>query len=268
MLTKRLVLALFAALMAGLTIDAAAMDMATLIAQAEAQREANRELIQDLTVTRQNTMNTPRGPQQMTVVTVTMGEKMLTTTTMPVPPKPGVPAGLTSMTNITLFDGTDHWAINSAGRQKLPNADGRQADGDRTLDFLSGATLAGEETVDGHDCWVVIPSTELKKTKFTKVWLAKHDLTLVRGEGEEKGHTMRMANSDFRTVVGQYQIAHHTELFRGDVSAGTMVVKDVKVNQGLTDADFVADNIPLPEGPSLKEMQEMMQRTAPQQPPK
>jgi outer membrane lipoprotein-sorting protein len=256
-----------ALLLAGATLRASAMDIATLVAQAEAQRDANRAQIHDLAVTRQNTMLTPRGEQQLTVVTVTMGDKMRTTTTIPVPPKPGVPEGVKSMTNITLFDGTDHWAINSGGKQKLPASDNRASDGDRTLDFLDGATLAGDETVDGHDCWVIVPNAALKKTKFSKVWLAKHDLILIRGEGEEQGHAMRMQNSDFRKVIGEYQLAYRTELLRDNVSAGTMVIQEVKVNQGLTDDEFNAEKIPQPEGPSLQEMQQMMmQRGQPPQP--
>ena len=265
---KRAILLWMIAVTAAVAMTASAMDIETLVAQAQAQRDANRAQIQDLTVTRQNTMNTPRGQQQMTVVTMTMGDKMLTSTTMPVPPKPGVPEGLTSMTNITLFDGTDHWAINSAGRQQLPASASRPTDGERTLDFIEGATLAGEELVDGVECWVVIPNTALQRTKFTKVWLAKHDLLLVRAEGDEKGHTMRLENSDFRTVIGQYQLAYRTELFRDNTPAGTMVVSDIKVNQGLTDADFTAENIPLPAGPSLQEMQQMMMQRGQQPQPK
>ena len=115
----------------------------------------------------------------------------------------------------------------------------------------------GSEKVNGRDCFVV-EVEEKEEFPFTRLWLDKKNLTMVKGESQAStGGKAVVLYSDFRKIKGDWEMAYKTQFFEDSRLVYTSVVKSLEINKGLSDDLFDPDKVEV-KGPDMEEMMKGM----------
>jgi outer membrane lipoprotein-sorting protein len=156
---------------------------------------------------------------------------------------PQMPGG---METVIIYDGRDTWMVSGfTGKKKLSGGQEKQYQAQRDWwDQVSEkASIVGSETVSGRDCYVV-DVNDPQKSSFTKMWVDKKSLNLIKGEMKNpKGETSSWVSSDFRKVKGDLEMPYKTEMFQNGKLMSAAVVKSVEINKGLADDLFDPEKV-------------------------
>lgn len=217
-----------------------AADLQSLISKAEAKYAKFEEQISDMTILQEMKMITPEGEMTAEMEMFKKGKMFRLETTMNMPQELDIPGG---MKTITIYDGNDMWIISPfMGKQKLPSEEVTKHQKDRWWEFITeNAKTVGTERIGNRECYVV-QIEDKTKTPFTKLWLDKEILVLVKGESKgPTGETILWVNSDFRKINGGWEIPYKTEMYGNGKLISIIQIKSLKLNKGLS-ADLFDPN--------------------------
>ncbi len=239
-------------------------DVSSILKGAEAKYAKFEEEIKDMTILEEMTVVTSEGELTLEMKKLKKGKKFREETKFEVPQSLETPEGTGGVETITIYDGKDTWMISPfMGKEKL------SGDGEKQYQFLrernwwelisEKAKIVGTEKVGKRVCYVVEIEEEEEST-FTKVWLDKANLILVKGESkkpEEK--TVLLVQSDFRKIKGDWEIPYKTEMYVDGEITYTFVIKSIKINKGLSDDLFDPDKVKVKmKGLDIQEMMRKM----------
>lgn len=226
-------------------------DWQSILKQAKTKYAKFEKEVKDMTIVREMTMTTSEGKMTSESKVFKKGKKFRIENTMQIPDMPS------GMKTIIIYDGKETWMISPMrGKKKLSQEEQKQYQTGDWWDFLSEkGQLVGTEKVGKRDCYIV-QIKEQKESPYTKVWLDKKDLVLVKAESKEsKGETMLMVFSDFRKIKDKWEMPYMTEMYVDGKLASTILVKSLKTNTGLSDDLFDSDKV---ETPNMQEMMKKM----------
>ncbi|OIO35909.1 MAG: hypothetical protein AUJ76_01965 [Candidatus Omnitrophica bacterium CG1_02_41_171] len=175
----------------------------------------------------------------------------------------GIPAGMEEMKAIIISDGKDSWMISPfTGKKKISEEEEKRY---QKVDwwnwFSEKAKIVGTEKVGERECYVV-EVEEGERVPFTKVWIDKKELLLVKGEAEVPVIKKKMGYlfSDFRKIEGGWELPYRIEISMDGSPLYTSFIKSLEINSGLSDDLFDPDKVEV-KGPNMQEMmKKMMQR--------
>ena len=176
----------------------------------------------------------------------------------------GIPAGMEEMKAIIISDGKDSWMISPfTGKKKISEEEEKRY---QKVDwwnwFSEKAKIVGTEKVGERECYVV-EVEEGERVPFTKVWIDKKELLLVKGEAEVPVIKKKMGYlfSDFRKIEGGWELPYRIEISTDGSPLYASFIKSLEINKGLSDDLFDPDKIKVKEA----DMQEMMKKMMPQE---
>lgn len=214
-----------------------AADWPSVLKEAKAKYAAYEKQVKDMTVLQELKMNTAEGEMTSQAKLLVKGPKfrMDTMTRLPNMPKEMGP-----MQTIVIYDGKDTWMISPfQGNKKLSPEEARQYQAQRNWWSLisEDAKIVGAEKVGDRECHVV--EIAQKDYPFTKIWLDKDNLVLVKGESKgPKGETFLWVQSDFRKIEGGWEIPYQSQVYADGKLLVTATVKSIEINKGLADDLF------------------------------
>ncbi|MFH1134488.1 MAG: hypothetical protein V1816_00230 [Pseudomonadota bacterium] len=238
--------------------QAGASEMDDLKKKAQDKYQKFEEQIQDLVIVQDFTASSPTGDVKSINKQFKKGQKFRIENDMTMP---GAGQGMGSLKTIAVSDGQNAYIFSPfQGKQKLPPEQAKQISNsafwwESTLDEGS---LAGKETVDGRDCLILnIKPSEVQP--FTKIWLDKDRLVIAKAVGQTpQGVTVETMFSDYRAVMGDFEIPYKTASFSEGKPLSTVTVSSVTVNKGLEDDIFDPEKITPPAAMSMEQLQKMM----------
>lgn len=190
------------------------------------------------------------------------GEKFRMEIKMEMPQTPQMPKGMGEMETVIIYNGTDMWMISSfLGKKKLSEKEAEQYQTEKNWWNLISekAEIVGTEKVDQRECYVV-ETDEEKEFPFTKIWLDKKSLNLIKGERQEpKAETLLWVNSDFRKIKDDWEMPYKTQMYSGE-KLMTTTVKSIEVNKGLSDDLFDPEKVEVKKVDMQEMMKKMMQQ--------
>ena len=175
---------------------------------------------------------------------------------------PGMPKGMGGMEATIICDGKDAWMISSLmGKRKLSGKEQKryQPESNWWDSISEKAQIVGTEKVGKLKCYVVEIKDE-RQSPFTKIWLDKKNLELIKSENKEEGKTVLMVFSDFKNIKGDWRKPYKTEMYMGGKLFSTFRVKSLEINKGLSDDLFDPDKVEAKGGCLQEMMKKMMQQ--------
>ncbi|MFB0527524.1 MAG: outer membrane lipoprotein-sorting protein [bacterium] len=239
-------------------------DLSGLLKELEAKYAKFEEEIKDMSTVQEIKMVTPEGEIVSEMQMLRKGEKFRMDTTMQMSQAPDMPEGMGEMKTIVIYDGKDTWMISSfMGKKKLSGEEEKQYQRERNWWKLISekAKIVGTEKVGKRECYVV-EIEDNKEYPFTKLWLDKKNLVLIKGEskGRER-ETILLINSDFKKIKGDWEMPYKTEMHADGKLMSTSVVKSLKINEGISDDLFDPNKVKIErKGYGMREMLKEMMR--------
>jgi len=234
-------------------------DFSSILEEVRAKYAKFEEEIKDMTIVQEMKMVTEEGEVTEEMKMFKKGKKFRIETIMQIPEVPEMPEEM-ALTQIIIYDGKDTWMISSfLGKQKLPYEEGKEYQmGMDWWEFISEKTkVVGTEKVGERECYVVDVEEE-EEPSFTRLWLDKENLALIKGESKEpEGETMVWIYSDFRKIKGDFEIPYKTEMYVDGKLMGTLLIKSLEINKGLSDDLFDPDKVEV-KGFNMEEMMKKM----------
>ncbi|MFC2060948.1 hypothetical protein ACFLUV_00380, partial [Elusimicrobiota bacterium] len=177
---------------------------------------------------------------------------------------PGMDANAKGMNTIVINDGKDTWIISSfMGKQKLSNEQSMQYQTEK--DWWNMISEKGkiikEELVEERNCYLIEFDKDAGSI-FSKLWLDKKELVLIKGEIEiENMGKIVWVQSDFRDIMKKWQYPYKTLMYNEGELFSTSIVKSIEINTGLDDSLFDPDKVPLDsQGMNNKMFDMLMER--------
>jgi len=236
--------------------DAFCADWSDILKEVKAKYAKFEKEIKDMTIVQEMKITTEKAEITPQMKMMRKGEKFRMDTKMQML---DMPKEMGAMETVVIYDGKDMWMISSfLGKKKLSDKEQKHYQTERNWwELISEkAKVVGTEKVGKRECYVV-ETKEEKEFPFTKIWLDKKSLNLIKGEHKEpKEKTMLWVHSDFKKIKGDWEMPYKTEIYTGDKLMTTSIVKSLEVNKGLSDDLFD------PEKVKVKgfDMQEMMKK--------
>ena len=116
--------------------------------------------------------------------------------------------------------------------------------------------IVGTEQVGGRECYVVEIKEE--ESPFTRMWLDKENLVLIKGEYKEaEGEITLWVYSDFKKIKDNWEIPYKIQMYVDGNLAGSLLVKSLEINKGLSDDLFDPDKVKI-KGFNIEEMMKKM----------
>lgn len=212
-----------------------------VLSEAKAKYSAFENSIQDMTLVIASEMAGTNAASDVKLYR--KGPKSRTEVTMALP---GTPAGVPSMKTILIDDGAQVWMISPfTGKTVLPRGEAQDPSSSAYgWDLLKdGATVAGEEVVDGRKTWIV--QSLSSSAAFSKMWLDAKSFALVKAEKDTPEGKMLLENSNFEKV-GDWELPYLTRVSVNGRPTVTSKIQSVALNQGLADDLFDADKVEAP----------------------
>lgn len=184
-----------------------------------------KQSVKDMTMTAAMDAQTPEGAMAVEMTIKRKGDKVRTEMNM------------NGMTMVSIYDGKDSWMVSPMGIQKAPA--NQPNPGQSMKDSLpDDAKVTGSAKVSGRDCYV-IEYKQAQNGNPVKVWVDKKTLTPVKSETLDGKKVSTVLFSDHRKVSGNYEVPFKTEMLQDGKSMGTVTIKNVVVNTGIADDEFV-----------------------------
>ncbi|MCK5534562.1 outer membrane lipoprotein-sorting protein [bacterium] len=193
------------------------------------------------------------------------GKKYRIETSIPTPSDAETTGKMKQMKTIFIFDGRNEWVISPfMGKKKIPPKEQKNYQiGTNWYDQLpTKAKITGSEKIGKHNCYVI----EFKPNdsfSFTKIWIEKKNLLLIKAQGQEKKErVLSIINSDFKKIKGIWEMPYKTNVYYDKQLMSTLVVQSLKLNQELSNDLFDPDKVTTKGSsmPNMPNMQEMMQQ--------
>ncbi len=217
-----------------------AADWPGVLKQVKSMQARFKVEIKDMVWIQEARMTGPNGEMIHEMKLFRKGDKYRWESKMQGPQMPG------GMETVIIYDGRDTWMVSGfTGKKKLSGGQEKQYQAQRDWwDQVSEkASIVGSETVSGRDCYVV-DVNDPQKSSFTKMWVDKKSLNLIKGEMKNpQGETSAWISSDFRKVKGDLEMPFKTEMFQNGKLMSAAVVKSVEINQGLADDLFDPEKV-------------------------
>jgi len=258
----RLVLVICVVFLLG-TTQSLAQDLASIIKEAQTRYAKSEQEIKDMAIAEEMKMVTEQGEMTSQVKMFKKGNKFRMEMAMQVPEAEEIPQGMGGMQTIIIYDGKDTWMVSSfMGKKKLSPEEGKEYLTERNWWELVSekGKIVGTEKVDKRECYVV-EMEKGKESPFTKLWLDKKSLDLVKAESiGSEGETVLVVNSDFRKIKGDWEMAYKREIYVDGELMSTSLVKSVDINKGLSDDLFDPNKVKFQKKGSMmrKMMKEMI----------
>jgi len=183
------------------------------------------------------------------------GEKYRCEITMQMP---GMPKEMGGMPTIIIYDGKYTWRISLMEKKKLSDEGSKQYQNVEICCYqrmFGKAKIVGTEKIGKRECYVVKPKEE-GESSFTKIWLDKKNLVIVKTESKgSEGEIILTVRSDFRKVKGDWEMPYKTEMYENNKLILITLVKSVEINKGLSDDLFDPDRV---KGFNMQEMMKNM----------
>lgn len=235
-------------------------DWSSILKEAKAKYAKFEKEVKDMTIMQETKMViSEKDKKEMTseMKILRKGEKFRVETKMQMP---DMPEAMGEMETVIIYDGEDLWMISSfLGKKKLSDEEAHEYQTERNWwDLISEkAKIVGTEKVDKRECYVV-ETKEEKEFPFTRIWLDKKSLDLIKGERKQpKEETMLWVHSDFKKVKGDWEMPYKTEIYTGEKLVSTSLVKSLEINKGLSDDLFDPDKVKV-KGFDMQEMMKKM----------
>jgi outer membrane lipoprotein-sorting protein len=153
--------------------------------------------------------------------------------------------GMPEMRMVVIHNGEDTWILSPMGRQRISAEQEAQYRQEQDLSKLipAGSRIAGEEKVDDRSAWVVeIPETDTA-SPYTQFWIDTERLVplkagLITPQGE-----MEIYFKDYHEPKAGWELPYRTETYLGGKPFSTTTVKEVRINQGLSDDLFNPEKV-------------------------
>ncbi len=209
--------------------------------------------IKDMTIVKETRIVAGEGKMSTETKIMQKGEKFRVENTMNMPQSSGM---FGNMKTIIICDGKDTWMISPMmGKRKITGEEGEKYK--RTEDWWkyisNNAKITGTEKVGTKNCYIIKKEDD-KSTGFTKMWIDKKSLTLVKFEGSDnKGESMVGINSDFRKIKGNIEMPYKTETYINGKLFTVSEITSLTINKGLSDELFDADRVKT-QGMNMQEM--------------
>lgn len=220
-------------------------DLSSILKELEAKYAKFEEEIKDMTTVQEIEMVTSEGEMTSEMNMLKKGKKFRMDTTMQMSQAPDMPEGMGEMKTIIIYDGQDTWMISPfMGKKKLSGEEEKQYQRERNWwELISEkAEIMGTEKVGKRECYVV--EIEEEEFPFTKLWLDKKNLVLIKGESKgTKGETILLIHSDFKKIKGDWEMPYKSEIYVDGEPTTTFVVKSLEINKGLSDDLFDPDKV-------------------------
>lgn len=234
-------------------------DWPNVLKEAMAKCEKFKKEIKDMTIIREMKIVSPEGEISSSheVKQFYKGEKFRAEITMQMPDMPKEMGG---MPTIIIYDGKDTWMISLMGKKKLSDEESKQYQKEGICCWtrmFEKAKIVGTEKIGKQECYVVKPEEE-GEPPFTKIWLDKKNLVIVKIESKgSEGEIILMVGSDFRKVKGDWEMPYKNEMYGNNKLMFTTLVKSVEINKGLPDDLFDPDKVKI-KGFNMQEMMKKM----------
>ncbi|MCK4245124.1 MAG: hypothetical protein KAX20_05810, partial [Candidatus Omnitrophica bacterium] len=214
--------------------------------------------VKDITILQEIKATAPQGEATSEMKILKKGKKFRMEITLPTS---GIPAGMAGMKTIIIFDGKDTWMISPfTGKKKLSEEEEKEYQKVDWWDWVSEkAKIVGTEKVGERECYVVEVEEE-KRVPFTKVWVDKKGLLLVKAEGggpvkKKMGYLF----SDFRKIENGWELPYRIDISIDGSPLYASFVKSLEINSGLSDDLFDPDKVEV-KGSNMQEMIKKMMR--------
>lgn len=241
-----------------------AEDLSTIAKEAQARYAKFEKEVKDMTIVQETVMSEPKMTSQMKMLRKGEKFRMEVKIKMQMPEEAEMPPGMGQMETIIIYDGKDTWMISSftGKKKKLSGKDEKQYQRERNWWKLISekAKLLGTKKIGKRECYVV--EIEDKEYPFTKLWLDKKNLVLIKGESKgAEGEIILLIHSDFRKIKGDWEMPYKTEMYTDGELMATSLVKSIKINKGLSDDLFDPDKVKIKrKGFGMREMMKQMMR--------
>jgi len=213
--------------------------------------------VKDITILQEMKASAPQGEITSEMKILKKGKKFRMEIILPTSE---IPAG---MKIIIISDGKDSWLISPfMGKQKLSEEEEKEYQGIDWWDWFSEKVkIVGTEKVAERECYVVEIEEE-RRVPFTKVWVDKKGLLLIKAEDEGPAKKkIGYLFSDFRKIEGGWELPYRIEISTDGSPLYASFIKSLEINKGLSDDLFDPDKIKVKEA----DMQEMMKKMMPQE---
>ncbi|MFH1415598.1 MAG: hypothetical protein ABIH89_05885 [Elusimicrobiota bacterium] len=232
----------------------------TLLKRVKAKYEKFENEIKDMTIQQKIDVYTPTGMVSSVMKALKKGEKFRIEVETEIPQTPGMPEGMNSMKNIVIHNGNETWMISPfLGKSRLSDAEESRYQLEKNWwEYLSGkARITGTETISKRECYI-IDFDKQPDTPYTKLWLDKNDLILVKGESEIiQDQHMTWIFSDFRNIKAGWEFPYRTDVYSAGKAVSVSTVESVLINKGIDDSLFDPQKADAPAG-GLNDIMKMM----------
>ena len=221
------------------------------------------QAIQDTTIRQVTKAVTPQGTFSQKSQIFKKGDKFRVQTQMDTAGMPNMPPGMAGMETTIIRDGKTTWVISPfAGKMAMPES--QDTEHKQYSDFAelinTNSKIVGADNVAGRECWVL--EIQDKKGQPYRLWVDQKEMMLVKGEmSEPRTGTATWVHSDFRKVVGGYEMPFKTEMYLNGSLMATSLTESIEINKNLSD-DLFDPNKVKTQGPDI---QAMMQQAMQQQ---
>jgi outer membrane lipoprotein-sorting protein len=217
--------------------------------------------LKDITWTMEMEVPSSEGTFKTTSTLYNKGDRFRVEVSMEGMEDAGVPAEMAGMKTIVVGDDKNAWIVNPMmGKSQIPAEEGAKYRGQwACTDYVpASAEIVGSEKVGGRDCHVLrVLDTS---SDFAKLWIDQKSLLLAKIEGKpQEGVASMILLSDYRKVLGDFEMPFKTEMYSGKDLISTLIVKSIAVNKGISDDLFDPDKIKA-SGPDMKDMMDQMKK--------
>lgn len=239
-------------------------NLSGVLKDAEAKYAKFEQEIKDMTITQEVKMITSHGDMTQDVEMFKKGKKFRMEFAMQMPQAQGASGGMQEMKTSIIYDGISMWMISPfTGKKKLSSGEGGQyqMQGDWWEAISDKAEVTGTENVDGIECYAIVFKTGIN-SPFTKMWLDKKNLLLVKAENKQ-AQDMVWVNSDFKKIKDDWEVPYKTQMHINGKLTSTSVVKSLEIDKGLQEDLFDPNKVEA-KGFDMEEMMKNMMKGQPQ----
>ena len=152
-------------------------------------------------------------------------------------------------TVIELFDGENEWQVNAMQGKVCMGNGGRKFQSPTVeywIDPPLNSRILGSEIMHNRDCWI-IASTPTPAYNYSRVWIDKEYYMMIRVESWDEQHNPTVVeNTNLWYVLNDFAIPSRTVVKKHWQPAMELVIKELRVNEGLPDSLFDAELLTLP----------------------
>ncbi len=245
---RRIILGFF---FLSLSLAAYSADLDTVLTSMKDKYKTVEDKVKTIKMTAQTTADFENKEVVTKNVTYKKGNKMRVETE-PVKTIPEIPEEYLRAVNI--YDGENLWIISQGETQKLPVSQTEMEQGSPLSDISwiedlrDKISLAGEETINGVDCYVL----KMSQPYELSLYISKDSYDWIKMVQNIKGQSLEIIRRDFRPIEGVegFEIPYEIDVKLNGTPVTKTEVLSVSVNEELPDSLFVVKQRPV-KGESL-----------------